>query len=67
MIPQECLFEKDSIKVVYVFKNDKFSVQPVEPVHKNTEFVVIKSGLSGGEKLALREPSGSMLVKTDDD
>ncbi len=67
MIPQECMFEKDSIKVVYVFKNDKFSVQPVEPVHNNTNFMAIKSGLSGGEKLALREPSGSLLVKTDDD
>ena len=66
MIPQECMFEKDSIKVVYVFKNGKFSAQPVEPVYNNTDFIVIKNGLSSGEKLALREP-GSMLVKTDED
>lgn len=65
MIPQECLFEKDSTKIVYILENNKFVARSVEPVYNSSNYIAVKNGLSGGEKLALREP-GSKFIKKDE-
>jgi len=60
-VAQECIFEKDSVKIVY--KKDKHGFQPipVAPLLQDDDFVVIYSTLTGGEKLALREPANTKV------
>jgi len=61
VIPKECIFENDSIKIVYVYKNGLFIPRPVEFSHQSTDFVAIQNGVTDGEKLALRKPSSSFI------
>jgi len=61
-VPLECLFEKDSSKAVYVLNGSHFRPRKVKLSFQNTNYAVIDSGLTVGEKLAMREP-GSSLVR----
>ena len=61
VVPQECLFEKDSVKIVYVYNDGDFEAHAVAISEQNENFYVIVSDLKGGEKLALREPPSSKI------
>ncbi len=60
-IPKECVFEKDSSKVVYIFKGKHFQEQLVEVSAQSEDFVVISSGLQEGLNLATKQPDISQI------
>jgi len=60
-IPLDCVFEKDSINIVYVQNGSKFETRPVTLEDRGDNFVVIKQGLFGGEALALIEPPQNLI------
>jgi HlyD family secretion protein len=60
-VPLEGLFEHDSLKIVYVKKDQKFIPFPVTINTQSEDFVFINKGLNGDEKCAMREPSDSQI------
>lgn len=60
-LPQECIFEKDSVRVVYVLGNSFYTPYPVIIEKYGNDFVAFHSNLTGGEKCALREPNSSRI------
>ena len=60
-IPLDCIFEKDSLNIVYVRNGSKFETRSVTVENRGDNFVVIKDGLFGGEALALIEPPHSLI------
>ena len=61
MIPKECVFEKDSLDVVFVQNGEKFVQREVQLAFKGEDFIEIKEGVAEGEKLSLSEPGSSQL------
>lgn len=55
-IPLECIFEKEGTTIVYV-KERRFEQRPVKLGKMNSDYVVIEEGLTGGEEIALRDPT----------
>lgn len=64
VIPLDCVFEKDSLHIVYIRDQEYFKPCQVELGTGNSDFSVVVSGLEGGEELALKEPPQSLLKKT---
>jgi HlyD family secretion protein len=60
-IPTLSIFEKDSSKVVYVNKNDKFVPVKVETGLSGSSHTIISRGLKGDEVIALSEPPASLI------
>ncbi len=60
-IPLECVYEKDSVKIVYVKSKDRFIPQPVAIVNQDNDFAIIEGELEGTEALALVEPPYSKV------
>ncbi len=60
-VPQECIYEKDSVKIVYVKNKDHFVPKPIAIVNQNNDFAIIEGELSGMESLALVEPPVSII------
>jgi multidrug efflux pump subunit AcrA (membrane-fusion protein) len=56
-LPHECIFNKDSLKLIYVRDGSKFEPRAIKIDLQSEEFVLIHSGLSEGEELAFQEPS----------
>ncbi|MFT5367101.1 MAG: hypothetical protein ACI8V2_002059 [Candidatus Latescibacterota bacterium] len=54
--PLECVFQKDSLDVVYVKNGTTFESYPITLSEKNANFVIIEGNLTAGAQLALREP-----------
>lgn len=65
-LPKECLFEKDSVKIVYVFKKGSFHPCPVAVSQQDEDFVIIKGDLSIGDLCALRQPNNSQVKWPDE-
>lgn len=61
VVPRECVFEKDSIKMVYMSTGEKFLEKPVELSYQSNDFVIIKEGIKTGAELALLKPGSSLL------
>ncbi len=61
VVPLECIFERDSLNVVYVREKDTFVPREVTIAAQNANFAVIEGRLNGGEKLSLREPAASLV------
>ena len=61
VVPHECIFEKDSIKIVYVYNSNGYDAHAVAISDQNENFYIIVSDLKGDENLALREPSSSRI------
>jgi HlyD family secretion protein len=61
VVPQECIFEKDSIKIVYVFNSSDYDAHAVAISNQSENFYVIVSDLKGDEKLAFRKPPDSRI------
>ena len=64
-VPHECVFENDSIKVVYEQKSKSFIPHAVAIYEQDENFAVIISDLKGGEDLALIEPNESLVLWPD--
>ena len=58
-VPLECVFDKDSVKVVYVLEKTTYVPYAVAIEKYGTDFVTLKSELKGGELCALQEPASS--------
>ena len=68
-VPTLAIFERDSSKVVYVNKKDKFVPVKVGTGLSGSSHTIITSGLKGNEIIALSEPPNSLIriekVKTE--
>jgi hypothetical protein len=62
-IPQIAVFEKDSMKVVYVKQAKGFDVHQVSTGITSPKEVIITAGLQGNEVIALIQPPPSLLRK----
>lgn len=54
--PLECIFQKDSLDVVYIKEGTTFKSHPVTLSEKNANFAMLEGNLTEGAQLALREP-----------
>lgn len=61
-LPLDCVFERDSVTVVYAKKADKFETLPVTLGNRSENQVLVSAGLRGGEILALNEPPARLIV-----
>ena len=61
VVPLECLFEKDSLNVVYIRQSGRFMPREVTISEQNADFAVVESGLQGSERLALRQPADALI------
>jgi RND family efflux transporter MFP subunit len=61
MIPKECVFEQDTLKIVYVYDNGRFEPRAIELSQQGDNFFAVKDGLKEGDRLALYEPPDSYL------
>lgn len=55
-IPLESVFEKEGKIVAYVVKGSAYKAQEIQLGVKNSNFIIVKSGLQTGDKVALRNP-----------
>jgi HlyD family secretion protein len=60
-VPHECVFERDSIKVVYVKKKEKFEARPIAVLFQDEDFLAAYGELAEGDQLAMRDPGSSMV------
>jgi len=60
-IPTLAIFERDSSKVVYVNKKDKFVPVKIATGLSGSSHTIITSGLKGNEIIALSEPPKSLI------
>lgn len=61
VVPYSCIFQDDSLQVVYVKEGEKFKKQVVKTGNKAEYLVLITEGLSGGEEIAFSEPPNSLV------
>jgi hypothetical protein len=61
VVPSAAIFTKDSTKIVYVAKDDKFLPVPVETGISNSSESIVSKGLNGNETIALMEPPYLMI------
>ncbi len=66
VVPTMAIFERDSMKVVYVAENEKFRPVKVETGLSNSSQTIINKGLKGKETIALIEPPHNYLIKPKD-
>jgi len=58
-VPLDAVFERDGASFVYVKRGEGFVRREVKTGDRNDVAVVVRSGLSGGEALALSDPTRS--------
>jgi len=61
VVPAVSVFDEDSLKVVYIADNRKFSRKAVSVADFNNKEAIIKEGLKGEEILALMRPPESLI------
>jgi len=61
-VAQECIFEKDSVKIVYKKEKNGFRPIPVATLLQDDDFVILYGDVAGGEQLALREPANRLVI-----
>ena len=61
VVPTLAIFDKDSLKIVYVSNGEKFLALPVEVGHTNSSSSIISKGLIGTELIALTEPPPGLI------
>jgi len=64
VIPAASIYGKDSLKIVYVAKGEKFMPVTVETGLSNSSKIIVSKGLSGNETIALTEPPYNLVSKT---
>ena len=60
-VPSLAIFDRDSARVVYVMKKNKFIPVKVETGLSGSTHTIITGGLKGGEIIALSEPPNSLI------
>jgi multidrug efflux pump subunit AcrA (membrane-fusion protein) len=60
-VPYECLYEKDSVKIVYKQNKGHFEACAVAVQQQSDDFLIIKGDLQDGVNLALNEPHESLI------
>jgi len=63
VVPTLAIFERDSLKIIYVANGDKFMKVPVETGQSNSSHTIITKGLKGTETIALMEPPQNKIQK----
>jgi HlyD family secretion protein len=63
MVPAAAIFEKDTSKIVYIFKGKKFVPVLVETGTSNGSVTIISKGLAGNETIALNQPPHNMIIE----
>jgi hypothetical protein len=63
VVPTLSIFEKDSLKTVYVADGNKFLPVSIETGLSNSSYTIVNSGLTGNETIALSEPPYNLLKK----
>ena len=63
VVPTLAIFEKDSLKVVYISDNDLFIPASITTGLSNSSHTIVTSGLKGGETISLVEPPLTRLKK----
>lgn len=63
VVPTLAIFEKDSLKIIYVAEGDKFRSVPVETGSSNSSQTIITKGLAGNETISLVEPPKNYIEK----
>jgi RND family efflux transporter MFP subunit len=66
VVPRQAAFERDGRQVVYVATGRGFDERPVKLGASSPGLVVVESGLSDGESIALRDPRRSAEPARDD-
>ena len=56
-LPAQAVFQKNGQYLVYVQKNGKFEPRPVKLVKQSESMMVIESGVTAGEIVAMADPS----------
>lgn len=57
MVPADAVFERQGRPVVYVLRGTGFDPRPVEILRRGNGRIVIASGVSAGERIALTDPT----------
>jgi multidrug efflux pump subunit AcrA (membrane-fusion protein) len=63
VIPQIAVFEKDSLKIVYVKQKNGFEMRPVTLGLSSPKETIVASGLQANEVIALAKPSDAQVKK----
>ncbi len=61
VVPHIAIFDKDSIKVVYVKKNKFYEMRQVITTHSSLQTAVVAAGLATQEEIALLKPPASHI------
>ena len=61
-VPHECLFERDSIRVVYVQREHRYEVRPVAVLFQDEDFTVLYGELAPGDRLAMSDPGEKRVI-----
>ncbi len=64
VVPQVAVFDKDSIRVVYIKQGMSYIEQQVNTVAFSSKEMVVSDGLKGGEVLSLIQPKPSAIGET---
>ena len=62
VVPLLAVFEKDSLKVVYITEGEKYKRQIVKLACKSDNYAVIAEGLKGNEEIILTEPPEDLII-----
>ncbi len=60
-LPFETVFERDSVRLVYVKNSDSFDPQPVASLYQDEDFMLVYGNVQEGQELALTEPPKSRV------
>jgi len=56
-VPMQAIFEKDGKTVVYIKKGAEYEARAIKPLKRSESTMVISSGVSDGEVVALADPT----------
>ena len=58
-LPYECVFDKDSMKVIYTSNGSNYSAKAISVVAHGDDFLAVLADIEDGQACALREPNTS--------
>jgi RND family efflux transporter MFP subunit len=64
LVPVEAIFQKDGRPVVYRLRGSKFDEQTIEIVRRGREQAAVGTGVTPGDKLAVRRPDPELIRRS---
>ncbi|HPG38411.1 MAG TPA: efflux RND transporter periplasmic adaptor subunit [bacterium] len=61
-VPLDCVFEKDSVKLVYIGAGKKFIPRPVAVISQDEDYAIIEGDFKGDEMIALLAPPAASVI-----